>query len=244
LGALISALHFLTTIPWLPHRPYSHKEMGRAVGIFPLVGLLIGAILVGVNYLLALIFPPSLVSALLLATWIALTGALHLDGFLDACDGLLGGHDVESHLEIMRDERIGAFAFAGGAMLLLIKFIALDVTPETTSALWLAPVMGRWGMSLAIAFFPYARKKGLGRGFKDYTTWRQVALSTIIALAVAILAAQWLGLIVFGVTALTVWLCARFVMKRIPGLTGDIYGAICEIIEVVVLLALAVSLPL
>ena len=30
-------------------------------------------------------------------------------------------------------------------------------------------------------------------------------------------------------------------MKRIPGLTGDIYGALCEISEVVVLLILVAA---
>jgi adenosylcobinamide-GDP ribazoletransferase len=246
LGPLLSALHFLTTIPLLPARPYSHDEFGKAVGFFPLVGLVMGGILAGANYLLTLIFPAPVVSALTLAVWITLTGALHLDGFLDACDGLLGGHDESSRLEIMRDERIGAFAFAGGALLILLKFVALDSAGSyqlSAVSLLLAPTLGRWSLSLAIVAFPYAREKGLGRGVKDYATWRQLLLATLIALAVAFLIAQWLGLALMVVVALVVWFCARFAMQRIPGLTGDIYGAICEITELVVLLLLLVRWP-
>jgi adenosylcobinamide-GDP ribazoletransferase len=244
MGALLSAFHFLTTIPLLPKRPYSHEEFGRAVGFFPLVGLVIGGILLGVHYLLSLVFPPSVVVTLILVTWLALTGALHLDGFLDTCDGLLGGYDEDSRLEIMRDERIGAYAFAGGVMLLLIKFTTLGAVTNLMAALLLAPTLGRWSLSLAIVAFPYAREKGLGRGVKDHATWRQVLLATVMTLLVAFFTAQWLGLVVVGIVSIVIWLCARFTMKRIPGLTGDIYGAICEITELVVLLLLIASLAM
>ena len=143
LGALLSALHFLTTIPLLPQRPYSHAEFGRAVGFFPLVGLLIGGILAGLNALLKLAFPPAVAAALTLTAWVALTGALHLDGLLDSLDGLLGGHDAATRLEIMKDERVGAFGFAGGVLLLLVKFAALNDLPaaQMLPALILAPVL-------------------------------------------------------------------------------------------------------
>jgi adenosylcobinamide-GDP ribazoletransferase len=241
MGALLSAFHFLTTIPLLPKRPYSHEEFGRAVGFFPLVGLVIGGILLSVNYLLSLIFPPSVEVTLTLVTWLAVTGALHLDGFLDTCDGLLGGYDETSRLEIMQDERIGAFALSGGVMLLLVKFATLGAVNNLIAALLLAPTLGRWSLSLAIVAFPYAREKGLGRGAKDHATWRQVLLATVTTLLVAFFTAQWLGLVIIGLVSLVIWLCARFTMKRIPGLTGDIYGAICEITELVVLLVLVAS---
>jgi adenosylcobinamide-GDP ribazoletransferase len=247
LGPLLSALHFLTTIPLLPERPYSHEEFGRAVGFFPLVGLIIGGILVGINYLLGFVFPEMMVAALTLGCWLALTGALHLDGFLDSFDGLLGGYDETSRLKIMKDERVGAFGFAAGAILLLLKFVAIDsITgfPLSAISLLLAPTLGRWSLSLAIVAFPYAREKGLGRGVKDFSTWRQVVLSTVTALLVSLLTAQWLGLAIMGIITLVVWLSARFAMQRIPGLTGDIYGAICEISELVVLLLLVVRWPL
>jgi adenosylcobinamide-GDP ribazoletransferase len=96
-------------------------------------------------------------------------------------------------------------------------------------------------MAVAVTAFPYARPEGLGRDVKDHATWRQAALATFAALAVAGLAGGAWGLIAFGLAGLTVWLVARFALRRIPGLTGDIYGALNEIIEMVVLLTLQVG---
>jgi adenosylcobinamide-GDP ribazoletransferase len=217
------------------------------VGYFPLVGLIIGGILVGINYLLGFIFPEMVVAALTLGCWLALTGALHLDGFLDSFDGLLGGYDETSRLEIMKDQRVGAFGFAAGVILLLSKFAAIYAVgsfPHMAISLILAPTLGRWSLSLAVVAFPYAREEGLGRGVKDYATWKQVVLATLTAMLVALLATHWMGLIMMGTVALVVWVCARFTMQRLPGLTGDIYGAICEITELTVLLLLIVRWPL
>jgi adenosylcobinamide-GDP ribazoletransferase len=241
---LLSALHFLTTIPLLPERPYSDDEFGRAVGLFPLVGLMIGGILILIQFLLGMVFPEIVIAAVLLVSWLAITGALHLDGLLDSFDGLLGGRDQVSRLEIMKDERVGAFGFVAGVSLILVKFSVLTSlvgTPMFLPGLILAPTLGRWSLTLAISFFPYAREHGLGRDIKVKSTWRQIALATGISILVASFIYQWMGLVIMLAVAFVVWLFARFVMRRISGLTGDIYGAICEITELIVLLLLVVQ---
>jgi adenosylcobinamide-GDP ribazoletransferase len=222
-------------------RAFSLPELGRAVGYFPLVGALLGGVLVAFDWGLSFLFPAAVRAALDLALWVALTGALHLDGFLDACDGLFGGRTVESRLEIMRDERVGAFGLAGGVVLLLLKFSALAATPQRPLALFLAPVLGRWGMTLVLLGFPYARPQGLGRAMKDHVGWGQLALGTTVALVAAILTGGWWGLVVLAVAGAAAWLAARFVRSRLPGMTGDVYGAICELVEMLVLLVLAVQ---
>jgi adenosylcobinamide-GDP ribazoletransferase len=189
---------------------------------------------------LAAALPAPLNAALLLSLWILLSGALHLDGFLDACDGLFGGHSAEQRLEIMRDEAIGAFAFAGGAMLLLTKFGALQ--GGSSAALLLAPTLGRWAISLCIVTFPYARAEGLGSAMKAHAGWRQVLLATTIAATAAWLAAGGWGLLALATIGLFVALLGRFVLGRIPGFTGDLYGAACESSEALVLLFFAAVL--
>jgi adenosylcobinamide-GDP ribazoletransferase len=187
--------------------------------------------------------PPLVRIALVLTLWVILTGALHLDGFLDACDGLLGGFTPESRMEIMRDERVGAFALAGGVLLLLVKFSALSAVRPVAPALLLAPVLSRWGMAIALVAFPYARPQGLGKAVKDNATRRQALLATVFALLVSLAVAwwwaDWWALLAMAGAALVVWGGARYTLRRIPGLTGDIYGALNEIIEVAVLLVLA-----
>jgi len=236
----VAALQFLTVLPPLLRRPFSAAEMGRAVAYYPLVGLLLGALLAGTAYLLDRLFPEAPAAALLLVSWVALTGALHLDGFLDCCDGLLGGATPERRLEIMRDHHIGAFAFAGGALLMLVKFAALGALAGwKVPALLVAPMLGRWAMTMVIAAFPYARPAGLGREIKTLAVWRQALFASIITLLVAWLFAGWRGLAALALALLVLLALARFAMRRIPGLTGDVYGAVCEMVELAVLLLFA-----
>lgn len=240
--SFFAALQFLTQIPPLIKRPFSGKELGQAVGFYPLVGLLIGIVFLVANALLALVFPSGLRAALVLALWVSISGALHLDGFLDACDGIMGGFTPVKRLEIMRDERVGAFGFAGGILLLLVKFSSLDALGPTSLALLVVPTLSRWGMSLALIAYPYARPKGLGRDIKDHASWKELLLATMIAGLTAWFTFQWMGLIALVVAGVTVWLSATFVLSRIPGLTGDIYGALNELGEVVLLVYFGLQL--
>jgi adenosylcobinamide-GDP ribazoletransferase len=236
-----AALQFLTVAP-LPARVFTPLEMGRAVGYFPLVGALLGGALALLDRGLGALWPASVASALVLVVWVGLTGALHLDGFLDTCDGLLGGQSPEARLRIMRDERVGAFAVTGGVLLLLVKYAALAALLDRAPALILAPALGRWGMALAIAAFPYARPEGLGRAMKDYAGWRQAALAGGATVALAWIAGGWLGLAAAALASLATYAVARFSLGRLPGLTGDIYGATCEIVETVTLLCFAAKI--
>ena len=232
----IAALQFLTIAPPVVRRTFTSQEMGRAVGWFPLVGALLGAILAGLDWALTRILPDGVTAVLILAASVVATGALHLDGFLDACDGLFGGYTPEKRLEIMRDERVGAFGLAGGVLLLLLKWSALAAASHRAAALTLTLTLSRWAISLAIVSAPYAREKGLGRAMKDHAGKAQIALSTISALIVAVLVGRWLGLLALALAALTTWLAVRFTLTKIPGLTGDLYGAISELVEAAVLL--------
>lgn len=239
LSDFLVALQFLSISPAFIKRSFLPAELGRSTAYYPLIGALIGGLLWLTNLGLSLWFPDLLRAALVLALWVLLTGALHLDGFLDSCDGLLGGFTPESRLEIMKDERVGAFGFAGGAILLLVKFSALAVITPTSLVLILAPVLSRACMSTAIAAFPYARSQGLGKAMKDHTGAVQVGFAALTALAIAWLTASLPGIVCLLVAGLLTWAFARFCLRRIPGLTGDTYGALNEIIELAVLLLVA-----
>jgi adenosylcobinamide-GDP ribazoletransferase len=205
------------------------------VGWFPLVGLAIGLVLAGLDWALGQVFPPGVTAVLVMAVWLLASGAIHFDGFLDSCDGLFGGKTPERRLEIMRDHRVGAFAVAGGGLLVLLRYSALTALPLRTIPLLLAPVLGRWAMTLAIVFFPYAREQGLGRAMKDHARWPQALQATLIALAAAWFLGGVSGLIAMLVAGVVMLLTALFIRTRIPGLTGDSYGAINELVEVAVL---------
>lgn len=232
---LLAAFQFLTIFPAVIRRAFTSQELGRAVGYFPVVGLALGGVLYGLGSSLQLIFSSQIVSVIVLVAWLLVTRALHFDGFLDSCDGLFGGFTPERRLEIMRDSRVGAFGVAGGGLLLLAKYAAIISLPNL-SGLLLAPVFGRWALSMAIFAFPYAREKGMGRDMKDNVRWPQVILATIITGLIAWFFAGWMGIIAYAIAGAVLFLGAAFILRRIPGLTGDSYGALCELTELVVLL--------
>jgi adenosylcobinamide-GDP ribazoletransferase len=234
------AWHLLTVIPL----PFGPKEIsnapGRSTAYYPLVGLILGGLLAGVGWLLFAFLPVGLATALLLTLWAGLTGLLHLDGFMDSCDGLLPPRDPARRLEIMKDSRVGAFGVVGVILLLLLKFNALAAVPAAArvSALVVVPVLARWAMTWVMARYPPARREGLAVYFGKEVGWGQVGAATIIAAGVGFLFMDWaVALLLFGVVWLTATLIARLALAHIGGLTGDVYGATCEVSEAIGLIS-------
>ncbi|MFC1913669.1 adenosylcobinamide-GDP ribazoletransferase [Chloroflexota bacterium] len=247
----LAALRFLTSIPLPLKREPSPEELGRSVPYFPLVGLIIGLILAGLNWLLRLVLPPMVVDALIIAALVIITGALHLDGFADTCDGIAGHKDVEDRWRVMRDSRAGAFGIVGIVMLLLVKYVSLSSIPETVmmATLLFMPMASRWAMVYAIFVYPYARPSGLGKVFKQGTRWAGFTVATIIIVVVAVVLIPLFGLsgivVILGVWVITA-IFAAYLKSKFSGLTGDTYGAINEVAEVfaLILILLLVRLGL
>lgn len=240
LNDLRGALAFLTVIPvgWP-----DETTPGRTFAYYPLVGLIIGVILA----LIAQVggFSVALIALLVLLAWITLTGGLHLDGVGDACDGVLATVEPTRRLEIMKDSRAGSWAVIGLFLLLLGKWIALRdlIALDAPWLLVLPPVIGRWAMVLAVRMFPYARTEGIGGYFRDGFGAAQVTIATAIMLVIVIGAA-----LVYSVLVLIVLVAALIIVRgggawiaqRLGGgLTGDVYGALCEITELVCLIILS-----
>lgn len=230
--SFFAALQFLTVIP-IGRREVRPETMARSVVYFPLIGLIIGLIMAGWRWLLGLLTPPPVAIVLLLASMVAITGALHLDGFLDTCDGLAGHHTVKERLAIMHDSRAGGIGVVGVVIILLVKYIALTNVPQLliTPVIVLAPVMARWAMVYAIFSYPYARLSGLGKLIKERTNWLRFAIATIIALAVAMGTLQLTGVVIMLVVWLVTVITAIILGRAFAGLTGDCYGFIAETVE-------------
>lgn len=224
----LTALGLLTIIPVRYREPIS----AGAYAYFPFVGLLVGLFLTGANFLLRAVFPNYVAAALLLALWVIVSGALHLDGFADACDGLFAATTREHRLEILRDVHLGAFGAVGLMLLLIAKFAAI-ASATAFAPLLLAPILGRWAMVFA-ATFPLARSEGMAALFRARLTRRIVFVATVFAvLGCAFFGA--FGLAAFVATFVVALLVVRLALNRLGGLTGDIYGMICESVEAGVL---------
>lgn len=236
------ALSFLTVCPAVRGRAPTQQEISNSRAYYPVIGLLLGLLLVGVQAGASVVFPGYLTAALLVAFLVAATRGLHLDGFMDVCDGLFGGYTRERRLDIMRDSHVGAFAVAGGASLLLLKYgalLSLLIPPQggTVFVLLLFPMLSRWAMVVALGAFPYVRQQGLGSPFHQGSARWATTLAAMVVLVVVVLLGGIGGVAMLaGVSALA-WCLGWAICRMLGGLTGDTYGAINEVAEVAILMA-------
>lgn len=240
MSGILVALQFLTRLPSPIRRPITTAELGPSMRWFPLVGAFIGGLVGVIDLALAPFTSVEVRSIAAVAALAILSGALHLDGFMDACDGLLAFTTPERRLEIMRDSHVGSFAIAGAATLLLLKYAAfLGLPAEGRFAAFVAlGALSRWSMVYAAHRYPVARPGGLADSFKQGVRRRDVALATLFA-GLAVLPIGLVGVGAFLAAWLLTLAAARYTLTKIPGLTGDVYGALCEIVEV----ELAIILP-
>ena len=233
------ALKFLTILPAPSFKNEGPEQVGRSLGYFPAVGLIIGLLLAGLYCLMRGIFPIPLVSAILVAALALVTGAHHLDGLSDTFDGLVAGRTAEQRLSIMADTRVGVFGICAIVFTLLIKYAALTGI-ALVSTLIMVPVVSRWTMTGAILIFPAARKDGMGFATKNGAGWTGFAAATVTALLVMILFGGWIAgstlmAILFGLMC-----CFGLLFRRLfGGLSGDCYGALVELGEVMALILIS-----
>jgi len=236
------ALQFLSSLPVRLAGMPAPREMGRSLLCYPLVGLLFGVLLWLASHLLQGVAAP-LHAALLLALWVLLSGALHLDGLADSADAWLGGFgDRERTLQIMKDPRSGPIAVVTLVLVLLLKFCALWVLVEHGAGmvLLLAPVVGRAAMLGLFLGTPYVRRGGLGQALAEHLPRRAAGWVLLASLLVCLLLGGMRAILPI-LAAVVVFIGLRRLMcKRLGGTTGDTAGAMLELLELTVLLGLAI----
>ena len=236
------AIAFLTI---LPVAPSGKAPTAPASAYFPLAGLALGGMLAGLDVAARELLPLPVVGAILLAALLIATRAIHVEGFLDSCDGLLGGRDKEHRLQVLRDSRVGAFAVVGGVSLLLLKWTLLAYAPSSAriELLVLFPCLSRFGMLATMVAFKYARPQGLGTSFEIGRSRWQLAVGFVIVAAAAGLFMGVGGLVLLVVSVSAAMALGWWVCRMIGGMTGDTYGAVNEVAEVAVLLLAAALVP-
>ena len=259
MGDFLRALSLLTRLP-VRARWDDDVLPGRAMAAYPLVGAVIGVMLAGLAWLLTIGvgqlrvlaggssagLSPLLTAALILVAWAAITGMLHLDGWADCCDALVAPLSRERRLEVMKDPRLGSFGGAGLILLLLVKLAAVAEVLAPTGGrplaallpLLIIPVLGRWAVVIAATLFPLARPDGMGASFRRGLGRREIILATLTA-AVACAVLGWRGPVLWASAGLALLGMGRLATARLGGLTGDVYGAIVELTETVMLVIVA-----
>jgi adenosylcobinamide-GDP ribazoletransferase len=240
--ALRFAFGTLTVLPVKVSR-WDRTAARGGMAVAPLVGAVVGVFAAaGGGLLVALGASPLLAAVAAVAVPAVLTRGLHLDGLADTADGLGSGQPADRALEIMKRSDIGPFGVVTLLLVLLAQVASLSACyghgwVYGAVAAVVAGVMGRAGMTLACREgVRAAREGGLGAAVAGAvpprTAWVVVALCGALALA--------LGAPFHGFTALRFLtgaaasvLCGEVLLRRcrvrFSGVTGDVFGAVCEV---------------
>jgi adenosylcobinamide-GDP ribazoletransferase len=234
---VLAALSFLSAVPVGRRVQLGERDLSRGAALFPVVGAAIGAVVALVAWGASQVLPSFAAAVLGVASGVAATAALHLDGLGDVTDGVgasLAGGDP---MEAMRDPRLGTFGMAAISLDVLLKtslLSALVVTgfpwPVVAAAALsrVAPVAMAWRL-------PYA---GGGTGtWTNHIGAAPFLIASVVALAIAVptagVATVWMVVAVAAASALVGWWSTR----RLGGITGDGFGAAIELGETLALVA-------
>ncbi len=233
--------------------PYIEQlEFGEVARFAPAIGITIGGILGLFDIVANFIGIPVLTrSALVVASWIVITGGLHLDGAMDTADGL-AVTDKERRLEVMTDSATGAFGAMAAIVLVLLKTVALTEIQENRWLILMAAcAWGRWGQILAIQRYDYLKPTGKGAFHKQaIRSYKDVLPSLLLLLILSfvkpifsqfsqnnLLAA--IGMTFAGIAI--AFLTGAWFKHKLGGHTGDTYGAVVEWTEALFLCAMTMQ---
>ena len=245
LRLFLATLQFMTRIPvperWTQGLALDNYERG-IIG-FPFIGLIVGVI-GGVVFTLLAPWCGVPLAALGYVLALALvTGAFHLDGLADTCDGVFSARKREQMLEIMRDSRLGtngglALIFIVVAKVLVVSELALRDAPMLLM-LTAASVAGRTVIVLLMYRQRYAREgNGLGNIYIGKVTGKQTFVTLAGGAILTLLLGQGAALLALVMSMVVVALLATYLRRRLGGQTGDTLGAAAEVGELIFLLAL------
>jgi adenosylcobinamide-GDP ribazoletransferase len=238
-SAFFAALQFLTFFPYPRRMGYATADVGRSAIFFPVIGLILGSILVVVNFLLAPFASAALLSVILISLLAFLTRGLHLDGVGDTFDGLGAGGDRDRILSVMDDSHTGVFGLTAVVLVLLLKIHALEsIDVDRGRTLLVALILGRWGM-LLLAYRSKAAKDGLGSRLIDHLKTKYFLIATLLTLV--LVAGIWSrnGIMMMAWVAIFTTASKIYFHRRLGGVTGDTCGAVGELSETSVMVLLA-----
>ena len=128
-----------------PKKIWSETARRKMLACLPFVGIVVGAVWALCAWLAGYL-PRALGAALGAAAPWLVTGFLHLDGFMDVCDGILSRRDLETRRRILKDSHCGAFAVICMVLLAMAQWSAF-LSMENVPLLPLALIFSENSMS-------------------------------------------------------------------------------------------------
>jgi len=244
LGSLCTAIRTLTILP-LPGK--GSGQIANSLYYFPLIGALIGGAVTLATWLIGDLLAWTTgagIVGIVIAAWI--TGGLHLDGLGDVADAYSYGRTRNRMLEIMKDSHVGAFGVTAIVCVLLVKTIALAHLVQLGQWAWIPMpfILSRTIMVFLAVTLPYARPEGgTAEAFVNNARSSHFIVAGVLALGFCVLLTGIAGGIVFIFAFLVGYGLARWMKHVFGGVTGDLLGMSNEVIETILLFALAACMP-
>lgn len=235
---LLIAFQFLTRFPI---RLMVHEdEIVKSVSFFPLVGIVLGLVLVFFYMILSPILATSLVSCTILLISLLMNGGLHIDGLSDTIDGLYGSSDRDTALDIMKDAHLGTMGAVAVVVVVLFKFSLYNQLTRSNfiPALIISNTVSKWVLVLSCTFFNSAKEEGLGALFIGKVRLPQLGMASFFLLLTLFLTKMYKSIVILVVVIIVAILLNLYFTRRIRGLTGDTLGAVNEFVEVISLFIL------
>ncbi len=186
------------------------------------------------------------VAAVLDVTFLAvITGAFHLDGLGDAADGLFSHRSREKALAIMKDSRVGIMGLVTVVCILAIKAAGImELTSHRSLALIIVPAYARGSMIFGIKFLQYGRTDGgIGHPFFEQNVG-YVAFSGLIIPVILSIFLGYRGLALNLTFAVLIFAILSFYKKKMGCITGDMLGAMTEVMESMLFLMVSIGGPI
>ncbi len=230
---ILIAFMFLVRAPFYIDIKTSDEDFSACTAYFPVVGILIGAVVSAVFYIVSPL-GKDIASLIMFTVYVYIALGFHLDGLADCFDGLASGARGDDMIGIMKDSRIGAFAAI--SIFLASMFYIKLFTLMDYMALLVFPVAGRYAMTVTAVVRRPAREEGLGYLFSNKAGIREFVISTLITCAAG-LALMKAGFILPAACSVIVSLVfSKNISSRMSGINGDVLGASLVLSEITFLL--------
>ena len=232
-----SALQFITILPL--GKPGKFEPAGM-LPYFPLVGLLLGAMTYCIDTFFAHLWSRPVASLLDVCFLVAVTGAFHLDGLGDTADGLYGHRTQEAALEIMKDSRVGIMGLVAIVCCLALKWAGISsLNLHRGLLLIIIPAYARGSILFGVRMLPYARPQGgTGMAFFDDKACITAFWGMIPPILLSLFCG-WQGILLNAVFMVVVAGTLIYYNRKMNGITGDMLGAMAEVTEAVMFLAVS-----
>jgi adenosylcobinamide-GDP ribazoletransferase len=241
MNALRSAFSYFSILPV----GFAEVPHAGALAALPFVGIALGAMAGTAGWLASLVLPPAFAIVTAFAALIVLSGAIHLDGFLDCCDALFASVPPARRFEILKDPRHGTYALAGLAIVVAAWIAAIGAIPP---AAWPWSFAFAAGVARAAAVcnayrVPYARGGASARAFEERPGVFLLGTGMLASAACTWWGHPWLALLVVPAVAAALATGAWCAGRLAGMLAGDCYGAIVVVLEIGLLAVVGVSRP-